>query len=161
MHWSFLSQLITLPSRQCFLNRILSLDPRKFERQLLYHVSNNKQRTISPKKMIRVGDYYGQTIKVKERAEAFLRKGAIWRRYAYRCCAKNAESERLRHPRSVTQWLDNSVWQCFYLVKSWLNKVAFRGADDFKLTKEMPFAASGKYWDELFWNPKWYLQSPD
>ncbi|KAL3762390.1 hypothetical protein ACHAW5_004707 [Stephanodiscus triporus] len=38
---------------QCFLNRNLSLDPRKFERQLLYHVSNNKQRTISPKKMIR------------------------------------------------------------------------------------------------------------
>jgi hypothetical protein len=43
---------------------------------LIYHVSNNKQRTISPRKMIRVGDYYGQIIKVKERAEEFLRAGA-------------------------------------------------------------------------------------
>ncbi len=69
--------LICFDTRQCFLNRILSLDPRKFERQLIYHVSNNKQRTISPRKMIRVGDYYGQIIKVKERAEEFLRAGAI------------------------------------------------------------------------------------
>jgi hypothetical protein len=61
---------------QCFLNRILSLDPRKFERQLLYHVSNNKQRTISPKKMIRVGDYFGQLLTVKERAEKFIRADA-------------------------------------------------------------------------------------
>ncbi|KAL3817659.1 hypothetical protein ACHAXA_002004, partial [Cyclostephanos tholiformis] len=61
---------------QCFLNRILSLDPKKFERQLLYHVTNNKQRTISPRKMIRVGDYYGQLITVKERAEKFLRAEA-------------------------------------------------------------------------------------
>jgi hypothetical protein len=63
-------------SRQCFLNRILSLDPRKFERQLLYHVSNNKQRTISLNKMIRVGDYYAQLLTVKERAEEFIRADA-------------------------------------------------------------------------------------
>ena len=69
--------LICVDTRQCFLNRILSLDPRKFERQLIYHVSNNKQRTISPRKMIRVGDNCGQIIKVKERADEFLRAGAI------------------------------------------------------------------------------------
>eukprot|EP00804_Cyclotella_cryptica_P019270 CCRYP_006171-RA/>CCRYP_006171-RA protein AED:0.34 eAED:0.34 QI:0/0.5/0.33/1/0.5/0.33/3/584/105 len=54
---------------QCFLNRILSLDPTKFERQLIYHVSNNKQRTLKNQKFIRVGDFYGQIITVKERAE--------------------------------------------------------------------------------------------
>ena len=59
--------------RQCFLNRILSLDPRKFERQLIYHVSNNKQRTAPAKKFVRVGDFYGQIVKVKERAEDFVR----------------------------------------------------------------------------------------
>jgi len=57
---------------QCFLNRILSLDPKKFERQLIYHVSNNKQRTIKAKKVIRVGDFYGQIVKVKERAEEVM-----------------------------------------------------------------------------------------
>lgn len=58
---------------QCFLNRILSLDPRKFERQLIYHVSNNKQRTAPGKKFIRVGDFYGQILRVKERAEDLIR----------------------------------------------------------------------------------------
>lgn len=64
-----------IEDRQCYLNRILSLDPRKFERQLLYHVSNNKQRT-KPDKIIRVGDYFGQVLKVKERAEEFVRQSS-------------------------------------------------------------------------------------
>lgn len=59
---------------QCFLNRILSVDPRMFEKQLIYHVSNNKQRTIAAKKVIRLQDYYGQIMRVKERAEEFLRQ---------------------------------------------------------------------------------------
>ena len=57
---------------QCYLNRILPLDPGQFEKQLIYHVSNNKQRTISAKKVIRVQDFYGQILKVKERAEEFV-----------------------------------------------------------------------------------------
>ena len=56
--------------RQCYLNRILSVDPRKFERQLLYHVSNNKQRTVPAKKVVRVEDFYGQILTVKEKAQA-------------------------------------------------------------------------------------------
>ena len=68
--------MLFLLTSQCFLNRILSLDPRKFERQLLYHVTNNKQRTISLNKMIRVGDYYAQLLTVKERAEEFIRADA-------------------------------------------------------------------------------------
>ena len=63
-----------LLARQCFLNRILSLEPRKFERQLIYHVSNNKQRTVPMKKIIRVGDFYGQIMTVKERAEEVIRQ---------------------------------------------------------------------------------------
>ena len=59
---------------QCYLNRVLPLDPKQFEKQLIYHVSNNKQRTISAKKVIRVQDFYGQILKVKERAEEFVRK---------------------------------------------------------------------------------------
>ena len=59
---------------QCYLNRILPLDPKQFEKQLIYHVSNNKQRTISAKKVIRVQDFYGQILTVKERAEEFVRK---------------------------------------------------------------------------------------
>lgn len=68
----FTNRIIDLFSRQCFLNRILSLDPRKFERQLIYHVSNNKQRTVPKKKVIRVRDFYGQILTVKERAEKFV-----------------------------------------------------------------------------------------
>ena len=59
---------------QCYLNRILPLDPGQFEKQLIYHVSNNKQRTISAKKVIRVQDFYGQILKVKERAEEFVKR---------------------------------------------------------------------------------------
>ena len=55
---------------QCYLNRIL----RKFEKQMVYHVSNNKQRTIAAKKVIRVQDYYGQIMTVKERAEALVKQ---------------------------------------------------------------------------------------
>mmetsp|Transcript_31326 Transcript_31326/g.63058 ORF Transcript_31326/g.63058 Transcript_31326/m.63058 type:complete len:349 (-) Transcript_31326:10-1056(-) len=65
---------------QCFLNRVLSLDPRRFERQLIYHVSNNKQRTAPVKKMARVGDFYGQILRVKERAEDFIQRGRRRRR---------------------------------------------------------------------------------
>ena len=46
------------------------MDPRKFERQLLYHVSNNKQRTVPAKKVVRVEDFYGQILTVKEKAQA-------------------------------------------------------------------------------------------
>jgi len=56
------------------------LDPRRFERQLIYHVSNNKQRTAPVKKMARVGDFYGQILRVKERAEDFIQRGRRRRR---------------------------------------------------------------------------------
>jgi len=45
---------------KCFLNRILSMDPEQFSKQLLFHTSNNKQRTKGKDKFIRAGDFLGQ-----------------------------------------------------------------------------------------------------
>lgn len=57
---------------QCFLNRILSMDPDRFSRQLLYHTANNKQTTLRVDKFVRAGDFLGQLNTVKKRAEASL-----------------------------------------------------------------------------------------
>ena len=56
------------------LFRILPLEPRRFEKHLIYHVANNKQHGPRGKKMIRVGDFYGQIIAVKERATKFAKE---------------------------------------------------------------------------------------
>jgi hypothetical protein len=53
---------------RCYFNRILSLDPARFSRQLLYHGSNNKQRTVSTSKFVRFSHFLGQLYTVKERA---------------------------------------------------------------------------------------------
>ena len=53
---------------RCYFNRILSLDPKRFSRQLLYHGSNNKQRTVSTSKFVRFSHFLGQLYTVKERA---------------------------------------------------------------------------------------------
>jgi len=51
-----------------YFNRILSLDPKRFSRQLLYHASNNKQKTVKKDKFVRVSHFLGQLYTVKERA---------------------------------------------------------------------------------------------
>ncbi len=53
---------------KCYFNRILSLDPKRFSRQLLYHASNNKQRTVSRGKFVRFTQFLGQLYTVKDRA---------------------------------------------------------------------------------------------
>ncbi len=53
---------------RCRLNRILSLDPARFSRQILYHSSNNKQKTKGTDKFIRLSQFLGQLYTVKERA---------------------------------------------------------------------------------------------
>mmetsp|Transcript_9518 Transcript_9518/g.20577 ORF Transcript_9518/g.20577 Transcript_9518/m.20577 type:complete len:569 (+) Transcript_9518:107-1813(+) len=53
---------------KCYYNRILSLDPKRFSRQLLYHASNNKQRTVRKEKFVRISRFLGQLYTVKERA---------------------------------------------------------------------------------------------
>jgi hypothetical protein len=44
------------------------LDPKKFSRQLLYHASNNKQKTVNRKKFVRLSTFLGQLYTVKKRA---------------------------------------------------------------------------------------------
>ncbi|KAL7534448.1 hypothetical protein ACHAXR_005885 [Thalassiosira sp. AJA248-18] len=53
---------------KCYFNRILSLDPKRFSRQLLYHASNNKQRTLKRDKFVRFTHFLGELYTVKERA---------------------------------------------------------------------------------------------
>jgi len=53
---------------RCYFNRILSLDPKRFSKQLLYHGSNNKQRTVHTDKFVRFSHFLGQLYTVKERA---------------------------------------------------------------------------------------------
>ena len=59
---------------QCKLNRVLSLDPDRYSKQLLYHTANNKQGTLKTQKFIRAEDFLGQLHTVKARAEASLEK---------------------------------------------------------------------------------------
>ena len=56
----------------CHLNRVLSLDPNKFSKQLLHHTSNNKQHTKQSKLIYHIQDYYGQLHTVKESAINWL-----------------------------------------------------------------------------------------
>lgn len=58
---------------QCFFNRVLSLDPVKFERQIVNHVASNKQRTVPAKKFVRIGDFFGQLRTVRRRAEEYAK----------------------------------------------------------------------------------------
>jgi len=52
---------------RCYYNRILSLDPKRFSRQLLYHSSNNKQKTLKSDKFVRFSHFLGQLYTVKKR----------------------------------------------------------------------------------------------
>ena len=63
-HWSGGFQLFG----ECQLNRIMSLNPKRFSAQLLYHTANNKQWTKIPRLFTRAGDLLGQLHTVKNRA---------------------------------------------------------------------------------------------
>ena len=56
----------------CNLQRIVSLDPIRFSKQLLYHTANNKQKQFFPSRreiMTRVNDFYGQLLTIQQHAE--------------------------------------------------------------------------------------------
>ena len=53
---------------RCFLQRIVSLDPLKFSRQLLFHSANNKQRTIEVQRMVKANNLLGQMHSVRNSA---------------------------------------------------------------------------------------------
>lgn len=53
----------------CNLQRIISLNPEIFSKQLLFHAANNKQLQISKKRRVRADNLFGQLNAVKKRAE--------------------------------------------------------------------------------------------
>jgi hypothetical protein len=54
----------------CHIQRFISLDPHRFSLQLMYHISNNKQRKIQKKRLVRVNHLLGQLNSVQKYAEA-------------------------------------------------------------------------------------------
>ena len=60
----------------CMLQRIVSLDPTLFSKQLLYHTANNKQRQLHGKRRIftKVNDLLGQLNTVRKNAEAEMQR---------------------------------------------------------------------------------------
>lgn len=55
----------------CNMQRLVSLDPDKFAKQLIYHSANNKQRQLSGKKksFVKINDLFGQLLTITKDAE--------------------------------------------------------------------------------------------
>lgn len=60
----------------CNMQRLISLDPDKFAKQLIYHSANNKQRQLSGRKnsFVKINDLYGQLLTATEDAEDQMKK---------------------------------------------------------------------------------------
>lgn len=60
----------------CNMQRLVSLDPDKFSKQLIYHSANNKQRQLSGKKeaFVKINDLYGQLLTVTKDAEEKMKE---------------------------------------------------------------------------------------
>lgn len=60
----------------CNMQRLVSLDPGKFAKQLIYHSANNKQRQLSGKKesFVKVNDLFGQLLTVTKDAEEKMKE---------------------------------------------------------------------------------------
>ena len=67
--WSGGYQLFTGVLGGCNMQRIVSMDPDHFSKHFLYHVSNNKQKQRSQKRMVRVDHLLGQLNTVLKQAK--------------------------------------------------------------------------------------------
>ena len=57
------------------MQRLISLDPDKFAKQLIYHSANNKQRQLFGKEIfVKINDLYGQLLTVSKDAEDEMKK---------------------------------------------------------------------------------------
>lgn len=56
----------------CNLQRIISLDPDRFARQLLYHTTNNKHHQLGKRRLrfVNVNDFLGQLNTIRNNAKA-------------------------------------------------------------------------------------------
>jgi hypothetical protein len=73
-YWSGGLHLFTL-EHGCNLQRIISLDPDRFARQLLWHTANNKQRHLNGARQIKfanVNDFLGQLNTLRKSAQAVM-----------------------------------------------------------------------------------------
>ena len=69
-YWSGGLNLFTA-RHACNMQRLVSLDPEKFSKQLIYHSANNKQRQLTgqKQKFVKVNDLFGQLLKITNDAE--------------------------------------------------------------------------------------------
>lgn len=74
-YWSGGISLFT-KRHACNLQRFISLDPDHFNRQLLYHTANNKQRQLHGrrKSFVKANDLLGQLNTVRKNAEAEIHR---------------------------------------------------------------------------------------
>lgn len=74
-YWSGGLSLVT-QQNACNLQRIVSLDPDRFAKHLIYHSSNNKQRQLAWKnqKFVKVNDLYAQLRTVQGNAQGAKEK---------------------------------------------------------------------------------------
>eukprot|EP00980_Cylindrotheca_fusiformis_P031550 scaffold26550_cov122-Cylindrotheca_fusiformis.AAC.3 len=73
--WSGGISLVTA-RHACNMQRLISLEPSRFARQLLYHSANNKQRQLTwkKKKFVKVNDFYAQLLTVQKDAQQEMEK---------------------------------------------------------------------------------------
>lgn len=67
--WSGGYQLFTGVLGGCNMQRVVSMDPDHFSKHFLYHVSNNKQKQRSQKRMVRADHLFGQLNTVLKQAK--------------------------------------------------------------------------------------------
>ena len=74
-YWSGGLSLFT-KQHACNMQRIVSLDPKRFARHLIYHAANNKQRQLQPKRrrFVKVNDLLGQLNTVRDNAQMELER---------------------------------------------------------------------------------------
>lgn len=66
--WSGGYQLFTGVLGGCNMRRVISLNPEDFSKHFIYHVSNNKQKQLSSRRMVRADHLWGQLNSVRKAA---------------------------------------------------------------------------------------------
>jgi hypothetical protein len=74
-YWSGGLNLFT-PRHACNMQRLVSLDPDEFSKQLIYHSANNKQRQLTwrRKSFVKINDLFGELLTVAKDAEEKMKE---------------------------------------------------------------------------------------
>lgn len=68
--WSGSYQFFTGAGNHCNMQRVISMHPDHFSKHLLYHTANNKQKQLTPRRILRADQLFGQLHKVQKMAES-------------------------------------------------------------------------------------------